>query len=122
MSIAEGMLDGTLCQVCGCFLGAGDGYPATCAGCGGNAQVNTHFSTSGKWAKRADNREKSTGLLQAQAIPFEIHNRGAHLVVSGPTCLIDFWPGTGKYIVRDARGTTGRGVFNLLKHIRKEKP
>jgi hypothetical protein len=32
--IAEMMLDGTLCQVCGGYMdGAGDGFPLTCDGC-----------------------------------------------------------------------------------------
>lgn len=32
--IAEMMLDGTLCSVCGVFVGADDGVPVTCDGCG----------------------------------------------------------------------------------------
>jgi hypothetical protein len=32
--IADMMLDGTLCQCCGDFLGRNLGYPATCASCG----------------------------------------------------------------------------------------
>ena len=31
--IAEMMLDGTMCQVCGEFMGDSAGYPVTCAGC-----------------------------------------------------------------------------------------
>lgn len=31
--IAEAMLDGTMCQVCGEYLGTDAGYPVTCAGC-----------------------------------------------------------------------------------------
>lgn len=32
--IAEMFLEGTLCQVCGEFMGdIGDGFPVTCAGC-----------------------------------------------------------------------------------------
>lgn len=32
--IAEMMLDGTLCQMCGVYMGdAGNGYPVTCASC-----------------------------------------------------------------------------------------
>jgi hypothetical protein len=31
--IADMMLDGMLCQSCGEYLGDGDGYPVTCAGC-----------------------------------------------------------------------------------------
>jgi hypothetical protein len=31
--IAEAMLDGTMCQCCGEYLGTDAGYPITCAGC-----------------------------------------------------------------------------------------
>lgn len=31
--IAEAMLDGTLCNVCGAYLGDATGYPGTCPGC-----------------------------------------------------------------------------------------
>ncbi len=33
--IAEMMLDGTLCQVCGVFLGEDCGFPVTCRDCQG---------------------------------------------------------------------------------------
>lgn len=31
--IAETMLDGTMCQSCGEYLGTDNGYPTSCAGC-----------------------------------------------------------------------------------------
>lgn len=31
--IAEAMLDGTLCEGCGEYMGVGDGYPQRCADC-----------------------------------------------------------------------------------------
>jgi hypothetical protein len=31
--IADMMLDGTLCQVCGAYIGDAEGYPRTCIGC-----------------------------------------------------------------------------------------
>ncbi len=63
--------------------------------------------------KREKNRKSSTELLTEKAIEFESKNIGAHLVVTGKDCLIDFWPGTGKFITRT--GKKGRGVFNLIK-------
>lgn len=33
---ADYMLNGDDCQVCGEHMGEGDGYPRTCAGCGGD--------------------------------------------------------------------------------------
>lgn len=37
--IADLMLEGCLCQICGEYLGEGDGFPVTCAGCGGDADL-----------------------------------------------------------------------------------
>lgn len=68
------------------------------------------------WEKRASNREKSTKRLEECGVQFESKNNGAHLIVQGSGCLIDFWPGTGKYRIRGGR--EGRGVFNLLQTIK----
>lgn len=63
--------------------------------------------------RRADNRENSAKILADNGVSFESKNMGAHLIVTGESITVDFWPGTGKWIVRG--GKTGRGVFNLLK-------
>lgn len=63
--------------------------------------------------RRADNRESSAKILNDNGISFESKNVGAHLIVRGHEITVDFWPGTGKWIVRN--GKAGRGVFNLLK-------
>lgn len=68
--------------------------------------------------KRASNREYSPKLLEEAGIPFEGKNGGAHLIVEGNECYIDFWPGTGKWISRN--GERGFGVRNLIKHINGE--
>lgn len=62
--------------------------------------------------KRANNRQSSPEILKEHGIQFKTFNNGAHLVVYGRDGLIDFWPGTGKFITRS--GEKGRGVFNLL--------
>jgi len=36
--ISEMMLDGTLCNCCGDFLGHGEGFPAMCAACSANSR------------------------------------------------------------------------------------
>lgn len=64
--------------------------------------------------RRANNRENSASILEEKGIKFERKNMGAHLIVHGQVIVVDFWPGTGKWIVRGT-GKTGRGVFNLLK-------
>lgn len=69
-----------------------------------------------KQEKRASNRENSAELLASAGIPFTSHNGGAHLIVEGRDCFIDFWPGTGRWISRD--GTKGFGVRNLLEYLK----
>lgn len=70
-----------------------------------------------KQAKKELNRKFSTELLTKLNIDFDQHNYGIHLVVYSPTSseIIDFWPSTGKWIVRN--GKTGRGIKNLLRHM-----
>lgn len=65
--------------------------------------------------KRADNRQQSAQYLTNRGIPFTSKNGGAHLIVEGVDCFIDFWPGTGKWITRN--GKNGFGVRNLVKFI-----
>ncbi len=45
--IADMMLDGTMCQVCGEYLFTDPpaGYPVTCAGCGGDVMDDTPVNT-----------------------------------------------------------------------------
>jgi len=64
--------------------------------------------------RRQHNREHSKRLLEQAGVRFEVFNDGAHLVVEGRDGLIDFWPGTGKFVVRHG-GLTGRGVSKVLK-------
>jgi hypothetical protein len=66
--------------------------------------------------KREKNRETSANILQKKEINFIVKNYGTHLIVEGKNGLIDFWPGTGKFIARN--GGKGRGVFNLIKLCR----
>jgi len=66
--------------------------------------------------KRDDNRRKSAELLTKSGVQFESKNDGAHLIVTTKHGVIDFWPGTGRFIPRGF-GKSGRGVFNLLKRF-----
>lgn len=67
-----------------------------------------------KQAGREKNRNDSAQMLTDAGIAFEIKNGGAHLIVSGKRGIIDFWPGTGKYIARGAIACRGRGVRNVI--------
>jgi hypothetical protein len=50
--------------------------------------------------KRADNRKSSAEMLAEAGIKSETKNGGAHLIVSAIGKTIDFWPGTGLWMVR----------------------
>ena len=63
--------------------------------------------------KKEFNQEWSTQKLIDEGISFESKNWGNHLVVDSNQGKIDFWPSTGKFIVRQS-GRHGRGIKNLL--------
>ena len=64
--------------------------------------------------KRARNRERGAHMLHERGVKFESKNAGAHLIVQTKSGVVDYWPGTGKFIPRPA-GKSGRGIFNLLR-------
>lgn len=69
---------------------------------------------------RATRRASSTELLAAACVRFESKNDGAHLIVTAGAKRIDFWPGTGLWIVR---GESKRryGVDALLSRIQRRR-
>lgn len=77
--------------------------------------IEVYSSTQLSQMKRGNNREQSAILLEQAGIVFTSNNYGAHLIVEGTDCFIDFWPGTGRWKTR--RGTVGFGVKNLIKLI-----
>jgi len=71
-----------------------------------------------KKAKKAANKEWSTQCLIDNQINFETKNGGAHLIIKTDKKAIDYWPSTGKWIVRGGR--TSRGVNGLVKFIKQQ--
>lgn len=71
--------------------------------------------------RRANNRASSTDLLRADGVEFEERNAGAHLIVPAGRDIVDFWPGTGLWIVRGSP-VQHRGVHHLLRYIKKHRP
>lgn len=64
--VAEMMLDGTLCQVCGEFMGgAGDGFPVTCAGCRAEQRGGTQTKPKVK-CPTCGKKVKGAGLADHQ--------------------------------------------------------
>lgn len=72
-----------------------------------------------EWSKerRAYNRAGSPEVLRRARIAFESKNDGAHLIVTHAGAVVDFWPGTGRYIFRTGR--KGRGVHGLIQDLRR---
>lgn len=68
--------------------------------------------------RRASNRENSANILAQRGIGFVSKNGGAHLIVDHNDKILDFWPGTGKWICRG--GKSGRGVFGMIKYLERK--
>lgn len=65
--------------------------------------------------KRAKNRQSSADVLRRAGIGFETKNDGAHLIVrTAGGHIVDFWPGTGLWIMRGSTQRHG-GVRSLIK-------
>lgn len=71
--------------------------------------------------KRAANRENAAVMLLEAGISFQSKNMGAHLIVSHNGKVVDFWPGTGKWMVRVKEGIARRGfgVRSLMKEVQR---
>lgn len=69
-----------------------------------------------KWIKREHNRKTNTAELDEQGIKYTSHNSGAHLVIKHNKYVVDFWPGTAKYIFRGSP-TYKYGVYSLIEDL-----
>ena len=65
--------------------------------------------------EKANRRANAPEYLRQAEIEFESKNGGAHLVVYGKNGVIDFWPGTERFIDRKTR-KKNFGLDKLLKH------
>lgn len=70
--------------------------------------------------KRANNRDQSAALLQRAGVVFESKNIGAHLIVLAGPKEVDFWPGTGLWIVRGTKDKR-RGVRKLIEYVERQR-
>jgi hypothetical protein len=72
--VADAILDGTLCEGCGGYIGDGDGYPRTCAACQRESAKTAALPKADATGKTAcpvcGRRVKAIGLEQ--------HMRDAH--------------------------------------------
>lgn len=72
-------------------------------------------------AKRAANRCNSTEMLLAARLEMALRNGGAHVIVTAGDWTIDFWPGTGLWIVR-GETRKRRGVRSLIRFVQEPRP
>ena len=70
-----------------------------------------------KQGASAQRRLQATIELEKKGIRFTVHNGGAHLIVEGLFGgYIDFWPGTGKWKVRESTHD-GSSVGSLFRYL-----
>ena len=65
--------------------------------------------------KKLSNIESSTLMLLDKGYDVDIRNNGVHLIIDWNDKTVDFWPSTGKWIIRGGR--TSRGVKGLIKEL-----
>ena len=70
--------------------------------------------------KRADNRDQSAAVLTRAGVLFESKNLGTHLIVEAGARTVDFWPGTGLWIVRGVPDKR-RGVRKLIEYVEQQR-
>ena len=68
--------------------------------------------------KKISNIESSTLMLLDRGYDVDIRNNGVHLIVDWNDKTVDFWPSTGKWIVRG--GKQSRGVKGLIRELNKD--
>jgi len=68
-------------------------------------------------AKKARNKHYALEMLDTHHVTYESKNSATHLIVSGEV-IVDYWPTTGKWIARDTRKTSARGIKSLLAFLK----
>lgn len=112
--IAEAMINGTLCEGCGKFIGVGSGYPRRCDGCIGEAV------SSSKWSRIEDAKRdfKEAATLAAQhGMTLTRHNDGQQYNLRTSEWLLQLYPGNQRIYSPKKRGPfidfVGK-VWNLM--------
>lgn len=117
--IADLMIDGEICEGCGCELdGEAPGFPRRCAGCGGNAH---EFGSTGT-DHRAERRDAAQETLKQAGIQFYTNNGGVHLICSYRGTTVDVWPGRDKYRIRPPHklaNKTRHGLKDLINILKQ---
>jgi len=107
--IADLMINGDICEQCGCELGPGDGFARVCSGCGGS-------SVGGEWRGPADG---SDILKQAKKNGWAhtVHNNGYHWQFRRGTQEVNVWlrgDGRRKWLLNGMRGKASHNIQALF--------
>lgn len=99
---AEYILNGDDCQVCGEYIGPGDGFPRTCAGCGGNEwekppKQRTNAQRERKRRNRARRSERKRQALNAANVEGWEKLSDYHFRRTEDGHIVNWWPSTGKW-------------------------
>jgi len=112
--IADAIVDGEMCQVCGVFLaGEPAGYPRSCRGCGGDAD-------EGFGEEDEEDLEEATAKLIAdlneRGVHVEVKNQGMHWILRFGKNRADYWPTRDKFRMNN-QGATRFGFNAMLKEF-----
>jgi hypothetical protein len=66
--------------------------------------------------KREHNKQASIAILKHKQISYVAKANNEHLAICHSNLIIDFWPTTGLWKVRNSP-KENRGVFKLLKYL-----
>ena len=89
--ISEMMLDGTMCQQCGEYLGTDNGYPTTCAGCGGDDLGITEEKPRRNPRKQTKNQRRAANKIVRDKVKDFIKNMSGsdmcYIIADNLNCL-----------------------------------
>lgn len=103
--IADAVLNGDMCQECGEWIGAGDGYPRSCLGCRGTKRI------SRRTAPKLTKPFRDVGFVVMRD-PFHWQARiGAH--------IINYWPTKSRWSIDNHKSEVGNNenLFKLMKEL-----
>lgn len=109
--ITEQILDGTLCEVCGEYLGPPTGKPGRHDGCVVQANARVRRSHNQEIIFQAETK------LKAKGIEWRTSNGGVHMQLITMEGMVDLWPTTAKWSIRSKK-KRGFGLDNLLKELK----
>jgi hypothetical protein len=102
--IADGMVDGTLCEGCGAYIGEGDGFPMRCSACddvddGDDLYDHLSRQQAGfQRRQRADDQFPRASALASGAGLHLCKRSEQHYQLSSHDWLLDVYPGNHRLL------------------------